>query len=168
MAFDFAQARKIYLLYNTLMDTIRFTQKGYDDLKKELAELKAERPGVIEHVQKARELGDLKENGYYQASKQKLRSIDSRIMHINYYLKVGKIADDSNSTGVGIGKTVTLKNDQREMTYMIVGDLEANPSEGKLSLRSPIGKAVEGKNQGDLIEIVVPSGTVTYTITKVV
>jgi transcription elongation factor GreA len=150
------------------MDTIRFTQKGYDDLKKELAALKAERPGVIEHVQKARELGDLKENGYYQASKQKLRQIDSRIMHINYYLKVGQVVIDGGSDGIGIGKTVTLKNDKREMTYMIVGDLEANPSEGKLSLRSPIGKAVEGKKQGDEVEIHTPSGVVEYTITKVV
>lgn len=150
------------------MDTIRFTQKGYDDLKKELAELKAERPGVIEHVQKARELGDLKENGYYQASKQKLRSIDSRIMHINYYLKVGQVVDDVASDVIGIGKTVTLKNDKREMTYAMVGDLEANPSEGKLSLRSPIGKAVEGKKQGETVEIHTPSGVVEYTITKVV
>jgi transcription elongation factor GreA len=150
------------------MDKIRFTQKGYDELKKELAELKAERPGVIEHVQKARELGDLKENGYYQASKQKLRSIDSRIMHINYYLKVGQVVDDVKTDGVGIGSTVTLKNDQRELTYQIVGDLEANPSEGKLSLRSPIGKAVEGKKKGDEVEVTVPSGTVKYTVTKVV
>lgn len=150
------------------MDTIRFTQKGYDDLKKELAELKAERPDVIEHVQKARELGDLKENGYYQASKQKLRSIDSRIMHINYYLKVGQVVDDVATDVIGIGKTVTLKNDKREMTYAIVGDLEANPSEGKLSLRSPIGKAVEGKKQGDTVKIHTPSGVVEYTITKVV
>ena len=149
------------------MDKIRFTQKGYDDLKKELADLLAERPAVIVDVQKARELGDLKENGYYQASKQKLRSIDSRVTRIKYYMKVGEIVSENQSSGIGIGATVTLKNDAREMTYAIVGDLEANPSEGKLSLRSPIGKAVEGKKQGDTIEITIPSGTVSYTIAKV-
>ncbi len=150
------------------MDKIRFTQQGYDDLKKELEELLASRPAVIEDVQKARELGDLKENGYYQASKQKLRSIDSRVTRIKYYMKVGEIVSEKQSSGIGIGTTVTLKNDTREMTYAIVGDLEANPSEGKLSLRSPIGKAVEGKKQGDKVEITIPSGTVTYIITKVV
>lgn len=150
------------------MDKIRFTQKGYDDLKQELADLKDERPGVIEDVQKARELGDLKENGYYQASKGKLRTIDSRMTRITYYLKVGEIVAEQVAGEVGIGKTVTLKNDSREMTYQIVGDLEANPSEGKLSLRSPIGKAVEGKKEGDQVEIVVPSGTVLYKVVKVV
>jgi transcription elongation factor GreA len=154
-------------MYNAFMDKIRFTQKGYDDLVKELAELKAERPGVIEDVQKARELGDLKENGYYQASKAKLRTIDSRMTRITYYMKVGEIVAEQVAGEVGIGKTVTLKNDVREMTYSIVGDLEANPSEGKLSLRSPIGKAVEGKKQGDEVEITIPSGTVKYTVTKV-
>jgi transcription elongation factor GreA len=149
------------------MDKIRFTQKGFDDLKKELDDLNAERPGVIEDVQKARELGDLKENGYYQASKQKLRSIDSRIMRIKYYMKVAQIVDDNKADGVGIGNTITLKNETREMTYQMVGDLEANPSEGKLSLLSPIGKAVEGKKQGDEVELVIPSGTVKYTLVKV-
>lgn len=149
------------------MDKIRFTQKGYDALKKELADLKAERPSVIEDVQKARELGDLKENGYYQASKQKLRSIDSRIMRINYYLKVAEVVSDIAADGIGIGKTVTMKNPNREMTYQIVGDLEANPSEGRLSLLSPIGRALEGKKEGDEVEIVIPSGIVKYTIVKV-
>lgn len=149
------------------MDSIRFTQKGFDDLKQELADLKAERPSVIEDVQKARELGDLKENGYYQASKQKLRTIDSRIMRINYYIKVADIVDDATDECVGIGKTVTLKKPTREMTYQIVGDLEANPSEGKLSLLSPIGKALEGKKEGEEVDIVIPSGTVTYRIVKV-
>jgi transcription elongation factor GreA len=155
-------------MYNACMDKIRFTQKGYDDLKQELADLKAERPGVIEDVQKARELGDLKENGYYQASKAKLRTIDSRMTRITYYLKVGEIVAEQVAGEVGIGTTVTLKNDVREMTYAIVGDLEANPSEGKLSLRSPIGKALERKKQGDEVEIVIPSGTVKYKIVKVV
>lgn len=149
------------------MNSIRFTQEGLEKLQKELAELQAERPGVIEHVQKARELGDLKENGYYQASKQKLRQIDSRITHIKYYMKVGKVVDGKDSTGITIGKTVTLSNDVREMTYTFVGDLEANPSEGKLSLLSPIGRAIEGKAEGDTVEIDLPAGKVTYLIKKV-
>lgn len=149
------------------MNQIRFTQEGLDKLKQELADLQKERPGVIEDVQKARELGDLKENGYYQASKQKLRQIDSRITHIKYYMKVGKVVEEQKGSGITIGRTVTLKSDAREMTYTFVGDLEANPSEGKLSLLSPIGRAVEGKVEGDTIEIDLPAGKVKYLIKKV-
>lgn len=146
----------------------RFTKDGYAQLQKEYDELKAERPSVIADVQKARELGDLKENGYYQASKAKLRSIDSRLMHLSYNLKTAKIIDGNSSDAVNIGSTVTLATSEREMTYQFVGDLEANPSEGKLSLLSPIGKAVEGKKVGDEVCVHLPAGDVTYTIKKIV
>lgn len=149
------------------MDNLRLTQKGYDDLKKELEELQASRPPVVEDVSKARDMGDLKENGYYQASKAKLRSIDSRIMRVKYYLKIGKIIENNTGGGISIGNTVTLANKDREMTFQFVGDLEANPSEKKLSLLSPIGIAVEGKKEGDEIEITTPSGNTMYIIKKV-
>jgi len=145
----------------------RFTKEGYEKLQQEYEDLKKERPAVILDVQKAREMGDLKENGYYQASKSKLRSIDSRLMHISYTLKTAKIIDSSQSEAVGIGSTVTLANKEREMTYQFVGDMEADPSEKKLSLLSPIGKAVEGKKMGDTVEIQTPTGSVSYIIKKV-
>src|SRR5579863_7034832 len=132
----------------------RFTKSGYEKLQQEYEELKAQRPAVIVDVQKARELGDLKENGYYQASKAKLRSIDSQLMRVSYTLKTAKIVDENVSEIVGIGSTVTLQNSEKEMTYQFVGDFEADPSERKLSLLSPIGKAVEGKKVGDEVEIV--------------
>ena len=154
-------------MQNRPIHRMRFTQAGYEKLKEEHAELLAQRPAVIADVQKARELGDLKENGYYQASKAKLRSIDSRLMRVSYNLKTAKIIDPSESDVVGIGSTVTLANNQREMTYQFVGDLEADPSEKKLSLLSPIGRAVEGKKVGDEVEITTPSGQITYTIKKV-
>jgi len=145
----------------------RFTKEGYEKLQLEYEDLKKERPGVIKDVQKARELGDLKENGYYQASKSKLRSIDSRMMYLTYTLKTAKIVDDEVSDRVGIGSTVTLANKEREMTYQFVGDMEADPGERKLSLLSPIGRAVEGKKVGDEVEIQTPTGSVSYIIKKV-
>lgn len=150
------------------MQRTRFTQKGYDDLKKELEVLRAERPGVILDVQKARELGDLKENGYYQASKAKLRTIDSRMMRISYLLKTGIVIDENATKGVSIGKTVTLEANGKELTYQFVGDLEADPSQKKLSLLSPIGKALEGKEAGDEVAVNLPAGEVMYKILKVV
>jgi transcription elongation factor GreA len=147
---------------------MRFTKAGYEKLKEEFAELTAQRPAVLVDIQKARELGDLKENGYYQASKSKLRSIDSRLMHLSYNIKTAKIIEEGESDVVIIGSTVTLANKDRELTYQFVGDLEANPSERKLSLLSPVGKAVEGKKVGDEIEIMTPSGKFSYFIKKII
>ncbi|MBA3724403.1 MAG: transcription elongation factor GreA [Candidatus Levybacteria bacterium] len=149
------------------MDTIRFTKEGHKKLVQEMEDLKVERPGVIADVQKARELGDLKENGYYQASKAKLRQIDSRLMHIKYYLKVGEIVADTKNGAVTIGSVVTMANGDKEMTYAFVGDLEADPSQKKLSLLSPIGRAVEGKVVGETFAVDLPAGKVTYTVKKV-
>ena len=146
----------------------RFTKTGYEKLKKEYEELKAARPAAVEDLRKARELGDLKENGYYKASRQKLNSIDASLNRMSFNLKFGRIIEESDMEGITIGSTVTLSNPDREMTYQIVGDLEANPGERKLSLLSPIGKAVEGKKVGDVIEVKTPSGDFRYTITKVV
>ncbi len=149
------------------MNRTRFTQKGFDDLKKELADLQAERPGVIADVQKARELGDLKENGYYQASKAKLRSIDASIMRIQYYLKTGIVSEEAAADVIGIGSTVTFHNGVKEVTYQFVGDLEADPSANKLSLLSPIGRALEGKKKGDVVSVQLPGGVKEFTILKV-
>lgn len=146
---------------------MRFTKEGYEKLKEEHAALLAERPGVVADVTKAREMGDLKENGYYQASKAKLRSIDSRLMRIAYTLKTAKIIDPSENDSVGIGSTVTFASPDRELTYQFVGDLEANPSEKKLSLLSPIGKAIEGKKVGDEFEVDLPTGKVKYIVKKI-
>lgn len=154
-------------MYKRPIHRARFTKAGYEKLKEEYEALKAEKPAVLIDVQKARELGDLKENGYYQASKAKLRSMESRMMHLLYNIKTAKIIEDGESGTVTIGSTVTLANKDREMTYQFVGDLEANPSEKKLSLLSPIGKAVEGKKVGDEVEIHTPSGVVSYTIKKI-
>jgi len=145
----------------------RFTKAGYEALQAELASLQAERPGVILDVQKARELGDLKENGYYQASKGKLRSIDSRLERVNYLLKTGIIIEETATTGIGIGSTVTLQVGEKEMTYQFVGDLEADPSQKKLSLLSPIGRALEGKEVGQEVTIDLPAGKVVYKIKAV-
>lgn len=147
---------------------MRFTKEGYEKLKTDLAALQAERPGVVLDVTKARELGDLKENGYYQASKAKLRSIDSQLMRISYNLKTAIVIDSQESEGVTIGNTVTFGNDDRELVFQFVGDLEANPSEKKLSLLSPIGKAIEGKKVGESFEVSLPAGTTKYIIKKIV
>jgi len=146
----------------------RFTKSGYEKIKKEYEELKAQRPAAVADLKKAREMGDLKENGYYQASRQKLNTIDASLTRMAYHIKYASIIEETGLEFVGMGSTVTLANKEREMTYQFVGDLEANPSEGKLSLLSPIGRAVEGKKVGDEIEINTPSGVFVYIIKKII
>lgn len=160
------------MLYNAYMNTLpihrtRFTQAGFEKLQQEYEELKKSRPAVVEDVQKARELGDLKENGYYQASKAKLRSIDSQMMRIAYQLKTAQIVDENSSDSITIGSTVLFTINGKDKSYQFVGDLEANPLEGKLSLLSPIGRAVEGKKVGDTVEVKTPAGIVVYKINKI-
>lgn len=149
------------------IELIRFTKEGYEKLQQEFEDLKKERPDAVMHLKKAREMGDLSENGYYKASRAKLSGIDGRLWRIEMQLKHALIVEANDQSGVDIGCTVTFSNGERERTYQMVGDLEANPAEGKLSLNSPIGKALGGKKEGEDVQISTPSGTTTYKILKV-
>lgn len=143
---------------------IRFTQEGYEKLKKDYEELKKQRPPAVEDLRKAREMGDLKENGYYKASRAKLSFIDSRLHQLTYQLRLGVIVDETPSDTVGIGSVVVITDGEKKLSYELVGDVEANPSEKKISLLSPIGKALSGKRAGDRVSISVPQGIITYQI----
>jgi transcription elongation factor GreA len=149
------------------MKKTRFTKEGYENIQKEYKELLASRPEAVLDLKKARELGDLSENGYYKAARMKLSSIDGRLFRMKLAIRQAVIIDDSDSRGVTVGKQVVLQNGEKEVAYKIVGDLEANPAEGKISLLSPLGRAVEGKGVGEIVEAGTPSGLVRYTIKSV-
>lgn len=148
------------------MKNIRFTQAGYEKMQKDYEKLLSERPDAVEHLKKARELGDLSENGYYKASRAKLSFIDSQLSRMKYQLREADIVNES-AAGITIGKTITLTNKDRKLIFRIVGDLEANPGEGTISLLSPIGKSVQGKKEGDEVSIFSPQGEIKYTLTSV-
>jgi transcription elongation factor GreA len=145
---------------------IRFTKEGLEKLKQEYADLQAERPDAVMHLKKAREMGDLSENGYYKASRARLSAIDGQLWRISMQLKYAVVSENPGE-GIDIGCTVTFSNGDRELTYQMVGDLEANPSEGKLSLNSPIGKALAAHKEGEEVDISTPAGTTKYKILKV-
>lgn len=153
------------------INKIRFTKEGYEKLKEEYNDLLRQRPLAVDDLKKARELGDLSENGYYKESKLKLNFIDGRIRRFSDYMKRADIVDSDGTKmqidTVYIGSTVTLSDNKRERTYQIVGDLEANPGEGRLSLLSPIGRAIVGKKLDSEVEIETPAGKYTYKITKI-
>lgn len=149
------------------MTQVRFTKEGYEKLKQEYQDLLSQRPLAVEDLKKARELGDLSENGYYKAARAKLSFVDSRLQTLTFHLKTAVIVDVGNSELVDIGSVVVLSDGSKEMTYHIVGDLEADPSQGKLSLLSPIGSAIANKFAGSEIKIETPKGEVIYRIVSV-
>jgi transcription elongation factor GreA len=146
---------------------IPFTKEGYQKLLDEKAKLSAQRPDAVEHLRKAREMGDLSENGYYKASRARLSFLDSRIRRVEWLLRFAKIVESSGSGCIEMGSTVTISDGNKEFTYTIVGGYESNPSQKTISYKSPIGRALLGKRVADTTTIKAPSGNVNYTIVKI-
>lgn len=146
---------------------IRFTKKGFDKLKIDYENLIRERPAAVIDLKKAREMGDLSENGYYKSARSKLSLIDRHLRKLSTFLKKAKIIEYTNNKSVCIGSVVTLCNGKNEVEYEIVGDIEADPVNKKISLLSPIGKAIAGKRVGDKVIIEIPKGKTSYTMKKI-
>lgn len=148
-------------------DSIPFTKDGLNKLEIEKERLIAERPDALQHLKKAREMGDLSENGYYKSSRQKLNQIDSRLRYLNRMLKYAVIIESKKSGLVDLGSTVVLVRDGKEYTYQIVGAEESNPSQGTISYKSPLGKVLLGKKVGEDIIFNAPAGKLTYLLKKI-
>jgi len=152
---------------------IPMTSKGVELLRKELEQLKSvARPNVIAAISEARAHGDLKENAEYHAAKEQQGFIESRIREIEAKLSNAAVIDVfsyENKGRVIFGATVTLVNLETDVTvvYQIVGDDEADLKHHKISVSSPIARSIIGKNEGDEVVVVTPSGDVEYLIEKV-
>jgi transcription elongation factor GreA len=151
----------------TKIEPVPFTKEGFEKIQKEQEELLLSRVDAIGHLQKSRELGDLKENGYYQASRQKVNAIDARLRRIKFLLKYGVIKESSDTGIVEIGSEVTISSDGNEFTYKIVGGEESDPSSGAISHKSPLGRALLGNKSGQTVIFHAPVGDITYKILKV-
>lgn len=145
------------------------TEEGIAELKEELAGLIAARPDVADAIRVAREQGDLSENAEYQAAKQDQERQETRISELEHILKnVAVIKKPKGSDKVSYGSTVSLKSESgKEKTFTIVGTVEADPLNGKISDESPIGKALLGKKTGEEVEIVTPADTTTYKVVSI-
>ena len=141
-----------------MVKTVSITEDGQKDLKKELEELIARRPEIAEKIALARSYGDLSENEDYSAARGEQKVVEGRILEIQDILLHAKIIKTGKKTKVDMGSTVSLESDGKTNTYTLVGVVEANPIEGKISNESPIGKAILGKKVGD--EISLPNGKV--------
>jgi transcription elongation factor GreB len=147
------------------------TPTGLKRLKDEYADLMhKERPKVVETVAWAASNGDLSENADYQYGKRRLREIDSRLKFLLDRLDAAEVVDPTKvqSKTVLFGATVTITNEEGEtLIYQIVGEDELDPKAGKISWRSPVGKALLGKREEDAVTIQKPNGDEEVTIEKI-
>ena len=146
---------------------IFFTREKYAQIKQEYQSLLLERKDAVLHLTKAREMGDLSENGYYRASKSKLSSIDFNLRKLASFIKYGSIINFINRGMVEIGCKVTINSENDTQEYRIVGKEEADPKLGKISNESPLGKLLLGKRAGERVELQIPSGKTSYTVIKI-
>lgn len=146
---------------------IFFTKEKYEQIKEDYQKLLIERKETVLHLTKAREMGDLSENGYYRSSKMKLSSIDHNLRKLSEFIKHGSIINFVNNGFAEIGCKVTIKNDEELQKYQIVGKEEADPKMGKISNVSPLGKLLLGKRVGESVELLIPSGKVNYKIIEI-
>lgn len=149
------------------MNMIFFTKKKYEQIKKDYQQLLIERKDAVFHLAKAREMGDLKENGYYRASKMKLSSIDHNLRKLSEFIKYGSIINFVNKGIVEIGCAVTIKSNNKLEKYNIVGKEETDPKAGKISNESPLGRALLGKKVGEHVVLDLPSEKVDYEILRI-
>ena len=145
------------------------TKQGVEELQTELEELIAQRAIIADRIKTAREFGDLGENMEYTAARQDQERNENRISEIEHILKNVAVIKDPKSNGkVVLGSTVRLKTeDGKTKEFQVVGTVEADPLNGKISDESPIGRALMGKKEGEAVEIKTPVETALYKIADI-
>jgi transcription elongation factor GreA len=144
------------------------TAEGAERLRTELAELTGvRRPEVIARIKAAKELGDLRENADYTAAREEQSFLEGRIASLEARLRHAVIAAPPAGGGAGIGATVTVEVDGASTTYVLVGSAESDPGAGRLSIASPVGRALLGATAGAVVEIETPRGRTTYRVVEV-
>jgi len=153
------------------MEKIPMTRRGFDALDAELKQLKTvERPAIIRDIAEAREHGDLSENAEYHAAREKQGFIEGRIKELEGSLSLAEVIDVSRLSGsIKFGATVTLldEDNDEEKIYQIVGETEADIENGLLNVRSPLARALIGKEPGDTIDVKTPGGSRSYEILSI-
>ncbi|MGC9417903.1 MAG: transcription elongation factor GreA [Rhodovulum sp.] len=153
------------------MEKIPMTRAGHAALDEELKALKSvERPAVIKAIAEAREHGDLSENAEYHAAREKQSFIEGRIKEIEGLLSRADVIDPAKLSGpIKFGATVTLVDEDtdEEKTYQIVGEAEADIEKGLLNVKSPLARALIGKEEGDSVEVRTPGGERSYEVLSI-
>lgn len=153
------------------MEKVPMTASGFAKLDKELKELKTvERPAVIAAIAEAREHGDLSENAEYHSARERQSYIEGRIQELEGLISRADVIDPAKMSGaIKFGATVKLVDEdtEEEKEYQIVGEVEADIANGKLNLKSPLARALIGKEEGDSVEVMTPGGGKSYEVLAV-
>ena len=154
------------------MNRLPMTSDGYNRLQEEIKRLKSvERPAIIRAIAEARTHGDLSENAEYHAARDRQSFIEGRLMELEDRVARAEVIDTSKLSGTVIkfGATVTLADEEtdEEQTFVIVGEDEADVKGGKLSVASPLARALIGKGKGDSVEVSTPRGAKSYEVMTV-
>ena len=152
--------------------TVYLTEEGLEKLKKELQFLKVkERARIAQAIQEAREKGDLSENAEYDAAKEEQGHLEARIAKMEQTISNARLVDEKqvDSSKAYILSNVRVRNHKngKEQTYTLVSAQEADLTQGRISVKSPIGKAFLGKSVGDVVEVDVPAGSITFEILEI-
>ncbi|MBK5925845.1 transcription elongation factor GreA [Rhodobaculum claviforme] len=153
------------------MEKIPMTRAGFTALDEELRDLKSQqRPAVIRAIAEAREHGDLSENAEYHAAREKQSFIEGRIRELESIIGRAEVIDPATLSGaIKFGATVTVIDEDTEEThtYTIVGEVEAAIEQGLLNIRSPLARALIGKEEGDSVEVTTPRGARSYEVVSI-
>jgi transcription elongation factor GreA len=155
-----------------MSDTVHMTVEGYQRLQEELKNLvRVERPKVVQDIAEARSHGDLSENAEYDAAKDRQGFVEGRIKELNHKIATAQVVDLTKikSDKIVFGAKVTLFDidAEKEVTYQIVGEDEADIKVGKISVGSPVGRSLIGHSVDEEVSVVVPSGVKVYEITNI-
>ena len=147
--------------------SIPFTLKAYEKMKADAVKLEKGRGAILVRLQTAREMGDLSENGAYKAAKFELRTTDRELRRLGYLIKYGRVTKSKHEGTIDFGSKATIELNDKKHTFMMVSVHESDPKKHKLSVESPIGKAIMGKKVGDKVTVSAPAGEVTYTVVDI-
>ena len=152
-------------------EELLLTKDGFEKLENELEHLRnVKRKEIADRIKEAISYGDITDNAEYEDAKNEQAFMEARINDLERTLKKARLLDetDRDSQAVSLGSTVTLKDLEsgEELEYIIVGTAEADPTEDKISNESPVGKAIMGKEVGDIVEVKVPAGIAKYEVTR--
>ena len=153
------------------MEKVPMTKTGHSAVEAELKHLKSiERPAIIKAIAEAREHGDLSENAEYHSAREKHSFIEGRIKDLESILSLAEVIDPASMSGaIKFGATVTIVDEEtdEEKTWQIVGEHEANIENNLLNIRSPIARALIGKEEGDSVEVRTPGGQKSYEVVSI-
>lgn len=155
------------MVYQRNPQKIQFTKEGYEKIQKDFSHLTEKRKEAVINLRTAREMGDLSENGAYKAARWELGGIDRQLRRLSYLLRMAKVYETNNNGFIDFGRKVTLFDGKSKLTFILVSSFESDPTQDKLSIESPIGKAIIGKRVGDMVRVTTPSGIITYTIDSI-